>query len=137
MASHARPQSSRIPRTLLRAALTVSAAGAALAAGSSAAAGAEPATAPVAKPDHGADAAVAHRPASPLWRNVAGATGAIKRLQINPLANTPVDPLANAVGTQVADFKPVSTTMVTGTLSRGGALKDLPLVGTATRVLPG
>ncbi|MEV6472396.1 hypothetical protein AB0M77_09185, partial [Streptomyces sp. NPDC051657] len=30
-------------------------------------------------------------------------------LQLHPLANTGVDPLDNAVGTQVADFKPLTT----------------------------
>ena len=53
-----------------------------------------------------------------VTNSLAGA-GQLKSLQLNPLANTGVDPLDNAVGTQVADFKPVSTTAVTGPLVTG------------------
>ena len=66
-----------------------------------------------------------------------GALAPVKRLQLDPLANTGVDPLNNAVGTQIADFKPVSTAMVTDPVAKGGALQDLPLVGQATALLPG
>ncbi|RFU87455.1 hypothetical protein DY218_06870, partial [Streptomyces triticagri] len=58
-------------------------------------------------------------------------------LQLNPLANTAVDPLNNAVGTQIADFKPLSTELVTGPLARGAALSDLPVAGQVTGLLPG
>ncbi|MGY1437990.1 hypothetical protein [Streptomyces reniochalinae] len=65
----------------------------------------------------------------------------VNDLQINPLANTGTDPLDNSVGTQVADFKPVSTAAVTGPLARGASLGELPLVGpvtsTLTEALPG
>jgi hypothetical protein len=55
-------------------------------------------------------------------------------LQLHPLANTGVDPVDNSVGTQVADFQPVSTEAVTGPLARGSSLSDLL---PATGLLPG
>ncbi|MFD0512854.1 hypothetical protein ACFQ0Q_25665 [Streptomyces aureus] len=61
----------------------------------------------------------------------------VKHLKLNPLSGTGVDPLDNAVGTQVADFKPVSTAAATGPVAKGGALADLPLVGPAGSLLPG
>ncbi|WP_415948055.1 hypothetical protein [Streptomyces sp. KLOTTS4A1] len=61
----------------------------------------------------------------------------VKDLQLNPFANTSVDPLNNAVGTQVADFKPLSTELLTGDLSRGASLEEVPLAGGLTQVLPG
>ncbi|NEB81605.1 hypothetical protein G3I40_41305, partial [Streptomyces sp. SID14478] len=63
--------------------------------------------------------------------------GPAKDLKLNPLAGTGVDPLDNAVGTQVSDFKPVSTAAVTGPLASGSSLSELPVVGTATDLLPG
>ncbi|MFI0784659.1 hypothetical protein ACH4Q6_03545 [Streptomyces lydicus] len=134
MPSHARPRTGRVPRTLLRAGLAVSAAGAALTAGGAATASAAPAPAPAHGTDTGATASAL---TGALLHSVAGGVGPVKNLQLDPLANTAVDPLANAVATQVADFKPVSTTLVTGPLSRGAALRDVPLVGLATKVLPG
>jgi hypothetical protein len=48
-----------------------------------------------------------------------------------------VDPLDNAVGTQVADFKPVSTAMATDNITKGQALEDLPVAGpVAASLLP-
>ncbi|MET9477202.1 hypothetical protein [Streptomyces sp. NPDC002922] len=73
-----------------------------------------------------------------------GATGAlghavspVTQLQLDPLAGTGVDPLANGVGTQVADFKPLSTGVATDPLTSGGALKDLPVVGEVAGLLHG
>ncbi|MEU9111860.1 hypothetical protein AB0D04_08730 [Streptomyces sp. NPDC048483] len=133
MASHARPRPSRIPRTLLRTALAVSAAGAALAAGGSAAASASPA--PAAHTDQGA-ADTAPGLAGVLGNSVSGAPSAVKHLPVNPWANTEIDPLNNGVSTEIADFKPVSTTMLTGPLSRGGTMKDVPVVGEVAHMLP-
>lgn len=48
-----------------------------------------------------------------------------------------MDPLDNAVGTQIADFKPLSTAVVTDSITQGGGLQDLPLVGPVTKLLPG
>ncbi|MEV6564065.1 hypothetical protein [Streptomyces kronopolitis] len=134
MPSHARPKPSRIPHTLLRAGLVLSAAGAALAAGGAASASAAPASAT----EHSADTgAAASALTGALLHSVGGGIGPVKDLKIDPLANTPVDPLANAVGTQIADFKPVGTNLVTGPLAAGSTLRDLPLVGTLTKILPG
>ncbi|WP_407550230.1 hypothetical protein QOM21_14045 [Streptomyces sp. Pv4-95] len=131
MASHVRSKPSRFPRALLRAGLVVSAAGAALAAGG--AAGAQAAPTPSADNSGGRAAALADA----VLDTAGGSIATAKNLQLNPLANTPVDPLSNSVGTQIADFKPVSTAAATGPLSEGAALKDLPVVGEATQALPG
>lgn len=61
----------------------------------------------------------------------------VTHLRLDPLAGTGVDPLDNAVATQVADFKPVSTAAVTDPVTSGGALKDLPVAGQVTEVLHG
>ncbi|RSS75620.1 hypothetical protein EF918_23760 [Streptomyces sp. WAC06614] len=93
------------PRTPLRTAgLTVSMAGAALAM----AAG-------------GAQAGELSVPAA-----LAGVTDPVSHLKVNPLANTGVDPLDNGVATQVADFPQVGTTMVTGILTQGPSVGQLP-----------
>lgn len=132
MASHARPKPSRVPRALLRVSVVASAAGAALAAGGAASAQAAPARSLTNN-----TSAAAEGLTGALLHSAAGGLGTVKNLQLNPLANTSVDPLANAVGTQIADFKPLSTRILTAPLSEGGALKDLPLVGEVTRLLPG
>lgn len=69
--------------------------------------------------------------------SLGGALGPVKKLQLNPLAKTGVDPLDNALATQVADFKPVSTAAVTGPLAEGASLEELPVVGDAVDLLPG
>ncbi|UKY52343.1 hypothetical protein [Streptomyces inhibens] len=134
MPSHARPKPSRIPRTLLRAGLVISAAGSAIAAGGAASAGAAPAPAPARSTDTGKTASAL---TGALLHSTAGGIGPLKNIQLDPLANTPVDPLANAVSTQVADFKPLSTSLVTGNLSRGAAIRDVPLVKHVAKILPG
>lgn len=67
----------------------------------------------------------------------AGGLGPAKHLKLNPLAGTGSDPLDNAVGTRIADFKPISTAPLTAPLTQGAALGELPLVGPATGLLPG
>ncbi|AXG79918.1 hypothetical protein [Streptomyces paludis] len=141
MARHAAPPSPR--RTLLRAGLTLTAAGAALGLGGAAAQAAAPA-APL--PLSGTDKPLlditevpvaGEAVASALGHSAAGALGPVKNLQLDPLAGTGTDPLDNVLGTQIADFKPISTAAVTGPLTDGGALKDLPLVGGVVALLPG
>lgn len=130
MARHAAPSPRR--GTLLRAGLTVAAAGAALGAGAAAAQAAPPA-APV-----GAESVLGAVPlgaATGLAANSVAGVGELKSLQLHPLANTGVDPLDNAVGTQVADFQPVSTALVTDNITRGQALEDLPVAGPVARGL--
>ncbi|MFD3514089.1 hypothetical protein [Streptomyces sp. NPDC058657] len=141
MARHSAPKSPR--RALLRAGLTVTAVGAALAAGAGAAQAAPAAlpAVPAAGADQAADDTAAPGPAEALTgaftHGLAGGLGPAQNLRLDPLAGTAVDPLGNAVGTQVADFQPLSTGLVTGPLASGGALKDLPLANAVTDILPG
>ncbi|QKW06620.1 hypothetical protein HUT18_09600 [Streptomyces sp. NA04227] len=121
MARHAARRNSPAARTLLRAGLTLGAAGAALAAGAAGASAAP--TGAEAKGDVSGSGTKVSAPDVPT------ALDSITGLQINPLANTGVDPLDNGVETQVADFKPVGTRTVTGPLSEGASLSELPVVG--------
>ena len=57
---------------------------------------------------------------------LAGVTDPIANLKVNPLAHTGVDPLDNGVGTKVADFPAVGTGMVTGALTQGPSVAELP-----------
>ncbi|MGW7007630.1 hypothetical protein ACWGCW_33710 [Streptomyces sp. NPDC054933] len=118
----------RIPagRALLRTAVALSTAGAALAAG----AGAASARSEVHVPG-GGDVV------SGTLQGLASGVAPVKHLQLYPLAKTTVDPLTNAVGTQIADFKPISTRSLTKPLSDGDSLAQLPLIGPATKILPG
>ncbi|MDK1472693.1 hypothetical protein QNO07_04505 [Streptomyces sp. 549] len=117
MASHARHARPRA-RTLLQAGLTLSAAGA------------------VALVSGGAAQADIVNTSDPLG-TVGHAVTPIKQLQLDPLANTGVDPLDNGVGTQIADFQPLGTTQLTAPLTQGGTLGSLPLTGELTGLLPG
>ncbi|MEV7612374.1 hypothetical protein [Streptomyces sp. NPDC089799] len=102
------------PRTALRTAgITVSMAGAALAmAAGSAQAG---------------EVSVPHA--------LAG-VGEVANLKVNPLAHTGVDPLDNGVGTKVADFPAVGTGMVTGTLTQGPSVRELPTAAVSSLLAP-
>ncbi|MEV0091957.1 hypothetical protein [Streptomyces sp. NPDC050738] len=123
MARHAAPKQLR-HRTALRAGLTLTAAGAALAAGAAAAQAAPLAasqTVGLATPLGDATTT----PAQALVGSLQHATAPASHMKIDPLANTGVDPLDNAVGTQIADFKPVSSAAATGPLARGASLSDL------------
>ncbi|NBE56216.1 hypothetical protein [Streptomyces boluensis] len=125
-------------RTLMRAGLTLAAAGAALAAGGAATASAQPLAAPAAAdlpvPLGDPDLAAA---GSAVTGALPYAVAPVKDIKLDPLANTGVDPLDNAVGTQVADFQSVSTAAATGPLTQGGTLRDLPVVSSVTGLLPG
>ncbi|GAA2980576.1 hypothetical protein K388_00769 [Streptomyces sp. KhCrAH-43] len=130
MARHALSKSRR--RTLLRAGLTVTAVGAALGAGGAAA---QAAPLPVVQ-ETGTDAvlgeatgATGNAVTGALGQALGNSIAPVTQLRLDPLAGTGTDPLNNAVGTQVADFKPLSTALVTDPLTSGGALKDLPLAG--------
>lgn len=141
MARHARSAPSRTPRRiLLRAGLTVTAVGAALGAGGAAAQAAPVPTAPATEADSTLGAVT--ETAGPalttaLGYSLAGGIAPVTNLQLDPLAGTGVDPLDNAVGTQIADFKPLTTAVVTDPLTSGGAISDLPVVGQATRLITG
>ncbi|MEV8534932.1 hypothetical protein [Streptomyces sp. NPDC051211] len=67
---------------------------------------------------------------------LAGVTEPIADLKVNPLANTGVDPLDNGIGTQVADFPAVGTTMVTGTLTQGPSVGELPTAAVSSLLGP-
>ncbi|WP_243761041.1 hypothetical protein [Streptomyces sp. YIM 98790] len=117
----ARPARRRSP-ALLRTSLTLSALGAAL--GTAAA---------PAQADTGGGAP----PPGPLTA-IGYSLGPLKTLPLNPMAGTGSDPLDNSAGTQLADFPPVSTTLLTGPLAEGGGLTDLPLAGPVLhRLIPG
>ncbi|MEW1614541.1 MULTISPECIES: hypothetical protein [unclassified Streptomyces] len=140
MALHARKPERR---ALLRAGLTVTALGAALGAGTGSAQAA-PQLPPVAEiPEQGVTAVRAvGKTAGPAVTSALGTslTNSIRPvtdLQLYPLANTGVDPLDNAVGTQVADFQPLTTAVLTDPLTSGGALNDVPVVGEVTRLVTG
>jgi hypothetical protein len=77
---------------------------------------------------------------------VAGLTGAVpyvvhpaKTFSLDPLANSAADPLNNGVALQPDSphAAPVSTLPVTSPLSSGGGLSSLPLLGSASGLLPG
>ncbi|MCF3963409.1 hypothetical protein [Streptomyces fuscigenes] len=129
MARHAAPTPAR--HALLRAGLSVTAAGAVLGLGGAAA---------QAAPSAGTDASQAAEATSGALTgavgNVAhGAALPLTNLQLDPLAKTGVDPLDNGVGTQIADFKPVSTKPLTDPVTQGGALGTLPVTGPVTSLL--
>ncbi|MEU1369409.1 hypothetical protein ABZ454_25190 [Streptomyces sp. NPDC005803] len=135
MARHALSKSRR--RSLLRAGLTVAAVGAALGAGGAAAQAAPLPLGQATGADTDLGAASAAGIAGGLGHSLDNSVAPVTHLRLNPLAGTGVDPLDNAVGTQVADFKPISTEVATDPLTSGGALKDLPVAGQATGLLPG
>ncbi|MFB7508043.1 hypothetical protein [Streptomyces broussonetiae] len=59
------------------------------------------------------------------------AVGPAAGLKPNPLAGTGVDPLDNGVGTQLADFKPVGSRMLTSPVAEAPTLGALPVAGQA------
>ncbi|MFI0721352.1 hypothetical protein [Streptomyces sp. NPDC021224] len=75
-------------------------------------------------------------PTSAVTAALGPAVAPVRNLTLDPLSNTGVDPLDNGLGSQVADFKPVSTTALTDPVTHGGSLGTLPLVGPATGLLP-
>ncbi|MFF2405345.1 hypothetical protein [Streptomyces sp. NPDC058092] len=121
MARHALSRSRR--RALLRAGLTVTAAGAALGAGGVAAQAAPLPLVPATGADTGA-----------LGHSLHNGIAPVTHLRLDPLAGTGTDPLNNTVETQIADFKPLSTATVTDPVTSGGALKDLPVAGQVTQL---
>ncbi|WP_433891990.1 hypothetical protein [Streptomyces sp. CA-111067] len=80
-------------------------------------------------------------PTQMVTGTLTGATAAgiapVTHLTLDPLSNTGVDPLDNAIGGQIADFKPLSTSAATDPVTHGASLSTLPLVGPATGLLPG
>ncbi|KUJ66900.1 hypothetical protein ACZ90_31125 [Streptomyces albus subsp. albus] len=140
MASSTRSAPSRT-RALLRAGLAVTAAGAALVAGSAqvasaATSGKQPNKIRLRTPVKALDTTMVKGQGIQGPAALHHAVAPVKALRSNPMAKTPVNPLSNTVGTQVADFKPVSSGAVTGPLAQGEPVGRLPVVGEATQVLP-
>ncbi|MCX4788895.1 MULTISPECIES: hypothetical protein [unclassified Streptomyces] len=135
MARHALSRSRR--RTLLRAGLTITAVGAALGAGGAAAQAAPLPLVPTTGADTGfgdAGEAATGAVTGGLGHSLHNGIAPVTQLRLDPLAGTGADPLNNTVETQIADFKPLSTAAVTGPVTSGGGLKDLPVVGQVTQL---
>ncbi|MGV9554203.1 hypothetical protein [Streptomyces sp. NPDC003401] len=64
-----------------------------------------------------------------LTGTVGHATGPVAGLKPNPLAGTGVDPLDNGVGTQLADFRPVTSRALTGPVAQAESIGSVPVVG--------
>ena len=56
-------------------------------------------------------------------------TGPVAGLKPNPLAGTGVDPLDNGVATQLADFQPLASQMLTGPVAQAQSIGNVPVVG--------
>ncbi|MEU5092373.1 hypothetical protein [Streptomyces sp. NPDC021356] len=132
MARQARHASVSVPRpTVRRALIAVTAAGAALGAGAATAAaeslpilGGEYQTGSVGKVDPQAGLRA-------MTGIVGYVTGPVAGLKPNPLAGTGVDPLDNGVGTQLADFKPLTSQTLTHPVAQAPSLGSVPLLGQA------
>ncbi len=134
MARHASPRAPHAQRALI----LLATAGVALGAGAAGASAAE-----------GGDtiAGLAHtRPTSlgnidpqagvqALTGTVGYVTGPVADLKPNPLAGTGVDPLDNGVGTKVADFKPLTSTALTGPVAQARSLGSIPVLGQVTELV--
>ncbi|MFF7885746.1 hypothetical protein ACH40F_24135 [Streptomyces sp. NPDC020794] len=72
-----------------------------------------------------------------LTGTVGYVTGPVAGLKPNPLAGTGVDPLDNGVGTQLADFKPLTSQALTRPLAQAQSVGSVPVVGRALGVLGG
>ncbi|MFF4832203.1 hypothetical protein [Streptomyces sp. NPDC001315] len=64
-------------------------------------------------------------------------TGPVQELKPNPLAGTGADPLDNGVGTQVADFRPVTSQGLTRPVAQAKSVGSVPVVGQAMGRLGG
>ncbi|MFI7297142.1 hypothetical protein [Streptomyces sp. NPDC050121] len=64
-------------------------------------------------------------------------TGTVSGLKPNPLAGTGADPLDNGVGTQFADFQPLTSQMLTRPVAQAQSIGSIPVAGDATKVLGG
>ncbi|MGV9311525.1 hypothetical protein ACWDR0_04945 [Streptomyces sp. NPDC003691] len=128
------PHSTTSRRIAVGAGLTVAAVAAAL--GTGGAAQAAPATVPSAGETLGSALSGPGSGVTDALTNSVLGIAYLKEHQLNPLAKTGVDPLANGIGTQIADFKPIGTDLVTGPLADGAALQDLPVIGKLVKGLP-
>ncbi|MEU4171577.1 hypothetical protein AB0F46_32440 [Streptomyces sp. NPDC026665] len=72
---------------------------------------------------------------SALNGTVGYVTGPVEGLKPNPLAGTGSDPLDNGVGTQLADFKPLSSKALTGPVAQAPSIGSIPVLGQVTGLL--
>jgi hypothetical protein len=70
-----------------------------------------------------------------LTGTVGYVTGPVAGLKPNPLAGTGVDPLDNGVGTQLADFQPLTSQALTGPVAQAQSIGSLPVVGQVAGLL--
>ncbi|MBG0852947.1 hypothetical protein I2W78_14105 [Streptomyces spinoverrucosus] len=70
-----------------------------------------------------------------LTGSVPYVVGPVAGLKPNPLAGTGVDPLDNGVGTQLADFKPMTSQALTGPVAQAQSVGTIPVAGQATGLL--
>ncbi|MFF7448672.1 MULTISPECIES: hypothetical protein [unclassified Streptomyces] len=70
-----------------------------------------------------------------LTATVGYVTGPVTNLKPNPLAGTGVDPLDNGLGTQLADFQPLTSQALTGPVAQAQSIGGLPVVGQAAGLL--
>ncbi|MFF4586987.1 hypothetical protein [Streptomyces sp. NPDC001388] len=135
MARHASPRTPTGRRAL--AALATAGVALGVGAGSAAAATGEPVgdvLRPHAAPAGGTDAQAA---AQGVLGSLPHVVGAISGLKPNPLAGTGVDPLDNGVGTQLADFQPLTSQMLTGPVAQAPSVGAIPVLGDAAKTLGG
>ncbi|GGQ05099.1 hypothetical protein ACFFKE_20055 [Streptomyces mutabilis] len=133
MARHAYPRTPHAQRALI----ALATAGAALAAGAATASADSGET--MAGPAHTRPASLGDIDPQAGLRAVTGTvghvTGPAADLKPNPLAGTGVDPLDNGVGTEVADFQPLTSTALTGPVAQARSVGSVPVVGQATELL--
>lgn len=58
-------------------------------------------------------------------------------LKPKPLAGTGVDPLDNGIGTQLADFKPLTSWALTGPVAQAQSIGSIPVLGQVAGLLSG
>jgi hypothetical protein len=134
MARHAAQQNT-LARTTARIAAAVGVVAAGAAAASPAVADSAPALdAPHARPTS-LGAVDAQAGLRSLTGTVGYVTGPVEGLKPNPLAGTGVDPLDNGVGTQLADFKPLTSKALTGPLAQAPSVGSIPVLGQVTGLL--
>ncbi|MGW7405020.1 hypothetical protein ACWGI9_15020 [Streptomyces sp. NPDC054833] len=132
MARHASPHNP----TARRALIALATAGAALGAGAATASAAGPLVDMPSRPTSLGKVDPAAGMQS-LTGTLGYALGPVAGLKPNPLAGTGADPLDNGVGTQLADFKPITSKTLTGPVAQAESLGAVPVVGQATKLLGG
>lgn len=142
MGRHAAPKHQKQPRRAVAGRAAVVLAGAGLALGGGAAAASAAPVPAVPKADQVepkvALSVIDLKTGMETLKNTVGYTvGPVGALKPNPLAGTGVDPTANGVGTQVSDFRPMTTQTLTDPLTQAETVNALPAVGQVTGLLGG